>query len=109
MRFCTIFVFSVSLVCLAVGQEYRPNEGYVPDSTTAVKIAEAVLTSVYGKDQIASEQPFNAKLKDGIWTVSGTVRCPDDKGGISTQCDGGVAVVRISKVDARIISMTHYK
>jgi hypothetical protein len=109
MRFCTIFVFSVSLVCLAVGQEYRPNEGYVPDSTTAVKIAEAVLTPVYGKDQIASEQPFNAKLKDGVWTVSGTLHCPDGKGGMGTQCDGGVAVVRILKVDGHIISMIHYK
>ena len=84
-------------------------EGYVPDSTTAIKIAEAVLVPVYGKKQIDSEQPFTARLKDDVWTVSGTLRCPDGKGGVTTACDGGVAVVQISKLDVRVVSMTHYK
>jgi hypothetical protein len=34
---------------------------------------------VYGKKQIESEEPFTAQLKDDVWTVSGTLRCPDDK------------------------------
>lgn len=109
MRICTVLVFSVWVVCLAFGQGYRPKQGYVPDSTTAVKIAEAVLTPVYGNDKVASEQPFKAELKDEIWTVSGTLHCPDGKGGTTTLCDGGVAVVEISKVDAHVISMVHYK
>jgi len=109
MRICTVLGFSLLIVTLARGQGYRPKEGYVPDSTTAVKIAEAVLVPVYGKKQIDSEQPFTAKLKDDVWTVSGTLRCPDGRGGMTTQCDGGVAVVQISKVDAHVVSMTHYK
>jgi hypothetical protein len=109
MRICTILAFSVCVVYLAFGQDYRPKQGYVPDSATAVKIAEAVLTPVYGMDQVALEQPFKAKLKDDVWTVSGTLRCPDGKGGITTQCEGGVAVVQISKVDAHVVSMIHYK
>ncbi len=64
---------------------------------------------VYGKKQIDSEQPFTARLKDDVWTVSGTLRCPDGKGGVTTACDGGVAVVQISKLDVRVVSMTHYK
>jgi len=94
---------------LIFGQAYKPPEGYVPSSAIAVQIAEAVLIPVYGKAQIESEKPFTAKLKDGVWTVSGTLRCPDGKGGTTANCVGGVAVVEISKVDARILSMIHKK
>jgi hypothetical protein len=82
-----------------------------PILRTAVQIAEAVLVPVYGKKQIDSERPFRATLKDGIWTVNGTLRCPDGKGGFAPEslCDGGVAVVQISKDDGRIVSMTHGK
>ncbi len=97
----------------------RPKEGFVPDSTTAVVIAEAVLIPVYGREQIESERPLTAILKGDVWTVSGTLPCPDRKtdgaSGANPKsktlrvCDGGVAVVEISKVDAHIISMTHGK
>jgi hypothetical protein len=86
---------------------YVPAAGYVPDAKTAVNIAEAVLTPVYGKKQIESERPFTATLKDGVWTVVGTLRCPDGKGGVTTLCDGGVAVLRIAKQDARVVYMMH--
>jgi hypothetical protein len=81
----------------------------VPDSKTAVKIAEAVLIPVYGEKQIDSERPLHAKLKDNVWTVSGTLRCPDGRGGTTTSCDGGTAEVKIAKDDGRILSMIHYK
>jgi hypothetical protein len=101
---CTVLVASELL-----GQGYKPASGYVPDSKTAVKIAEAVLAPIYGEKQIESERPFTATLKDGVWTVTGTLRCPDGKGGITTSCDGGVAEVRISRDDARILYMMHGK
>jgi hypothetical protein len=41
-----------------------PNQGFVPDAITAQKIAEAVLAPVYGKEAIASEQPFRVTLKN---------------------------------------------
>jgi hypothetical protein len=97
------------LVAFALGQGYKPPQGYVPDSATAVQIAEAVLVPVYTKKTIESEKPLTAKLENDVWTVSGTLRCPDGKGGTTTQCVGGTAVVQISKIDARIILMTHYK
>jgi hypothetical protein len=100
--------FSLLLISLSMGQ-VSPKEGYVPDSGTAVKIAEAVLVPVYGESKVAAEKPFNAKLNHGVWTVSGTLHCPDGKGGTTTLCAGGVAVVEISKADARILSMAHYK
>jgi len=109
MRFYTAITSAALLVTTAAGQGYRPSNGFVPDEATAVKIAEAVLIPVYGAKQIDSERPFTATLKKGVWTVAGTLRCPDGKGGFSTDCDGGVATVQISKEDARILSMVHYK
>jgi hypothetical protein len=96
-------------VMLAAGQSYKPPAGYVPDNAVAVQIAEAVLVPIYGKRQIDSEKPFTAKLDSDVWTVAGTLRCPDGKGSFTTRCDGGVAVVKISKTDARILSVMHGK
>jgi hypothetical protein len=110
MRLFTAVTSVALLFGTALGQGYRPSNGFVPDEATALKVAEAVLTPVYGAKQIDSERPFTAKLKKGVWTVEGTLRCPDGKGGVTTDCgSGGVATVQISKQDARIISMIHYK
>lgn len=87
---------------------YKPPSGFVPDSKTAVAIAEAVLMPVYGKEHIESERPFVATMKMDVWTVTGTLHCADGKGGL-TVCLGGVAVVRISKSDGRILYMLHGK
>ncbi len=105
----SIFLLVLFLCFSALGQGYKPPSGFVPDSKTAGKIAEAVLMPVYGEKQIESERPFIAKLKGNIWTVSGTLRCSDGKGGTTTACDGGTAEVRIAKDNARILSMIHYQ
>jgi len=65
-----------------------------------------VLVPIYGKKQIESELPFNAELKDDVWTVTGTLPCSD---GVTSVCVGGTAVIQISKTDARILSMKHGK
>jgi NTF2 fold immunity protein len=91
-------------VAIAGGQSYKPPAGFVPAGVVAVQIAEAVLIPIYGKEQIDSEKPFTANLRGDVWTVLGTLRCPD-----GNLCDGGVAVVRISKTDARILSVMHGK
>jgi len=48
-----------------------PAEGYVPDESTATKIAEAILVPIYGQQVVDSETPLRGKLESGIWTVSG--------------------------------------
>jgi hypothetical protein len=88
---------------------FKPTDGFVPDSQTTVKIAEAVLIPVYGEKQIRSEEPFTGQLKGDVWTVGGALRCPDGKGGFTTDCLGGVAVVKLSKTDGRVLFMMHYK
>jgi len=81
---------------------YQPENGYVPDETTAVKVAEAVLIPIYGKEQIYGERPFKAELKDGVWTVEGTLKCPEGQ-----TCKGGVAIIEISKDDGTILKVSH--
>ena len=102
--FCTVI-----LLTAAKAQSYTPKDGFVPDSTTAVKVAEAVLIPVYGKEKIESERPFKATLENGVWTVEGTLHCSDAKGGVTTHCFGGTAQVKLSKADGRVLKMTHYK
>ena len=87
-------------------QGYTPPSGYVPDPATAVKIAEAVLVPVYGEKKIVSERPFKTTLDGHVWTVAGTLYCGD---GESEMCAGGTATVKLSKDDARILFMIHYK
>ena len=106
-RWGVVLIITLAAITVAIGQGNQPKQGYVPDETTAVKIAEAVLIPVYGTKKIESERPFHAKLDRQVWTVSGTLRCPDGKGGTTTNCVGGVAEVEISKIDARILSMIH--
>jgi hypothetical protein len=72
----------------------------VPDNITAIKIAEAVWTPIYGREAIEKEKPFEATLECQVWTVKGTL----PKG-----FAGGVAVARISKRDGKIIEVFHGK
>jgi hypothetical protein len=109
MKYCLFLLCILFLGSLSGGQ-VKPADGFVPNSETAVKIAEAVLIPVYGRNKIESEQPFSAALKGNTWTVDGTLYCPDGKGGRTTvHCKGGVAIVEIAKADGRILSMWHYR
>ena len=77
---------------------YKPKDGYVPDEQTAIAIAVAVWTPIYGKDEIEGEKPYKAKLKNGVWTVTGFL--PAD-------ANGGVAEADIAKDDGRILRVIH--
>ena len=79
-------------------QSFRPKDGFVPDEKTAIRIAEAVLSPIYGEQKIASERPFSAKLKSGVWIVTGSL--PEG-------WEGGVAEARISKRTGEILGVTH--
>jgi hypothetical protein len=80
---------------------YIPKDGFIPDAKTAIAIAEAILTPIYGQKQIASEMPFRAVLNEkGTWVVKGTL----PKG-----FDGGVAEIRLAKQDGRVLNVVHGK
>jgi hypothetical protein len=79
---------------------FHPKAGFVPDSTTAIAVAEAVLTPIYGRDTVQAERPYSAKLEGDVWTVTGFL----PQGHV-----GGTAIVRISKADAKILFLIHEK
>ena len=79
-------------------ETFKPKEGYVPDAATAIKIAVAVWSPIYGADQIEKEKPYKARLSNGIWTVEGSL----PKGPL-----GGVADADIAKDDGRILRVIH--
>jgi len=79
---------------------YKPPQGYVPDAATAIQIAIAVWSSIYGKAQINSEKPYTAALKGDVWTVSGSL----PRG---TAVVGGVAIAEISKQNGTILRISH--
>jgi hypothetical protein len=99
-----ILIFSLLVLPLTLRaneikkHNYKPEQGYVPNEETAVKIAVAVWIPIYGKKQIESEKPYKAVLKDGVWYIAGSL----PKG-----WDGGVAEAEIVKEDGRIIRISH--
>ena len=101
--------FIFFLACLftslsATNMNYKPIKGYVPNEKTAITIAIAILGQIYGVDKIEKEKPFKAKLKNGIWHVVGSVKCP--KGVV---CVGGAATIDISKHSGCILKVIHGK
>jgi hypothetical protein len=77
-----------------------PKSGFIPNEKTAIKVAEAILSTIYGEKQITSERPFHAVLKDETWTIAGSL----PKG-----WDGGVASIHLDKKTGAVISYIHGK
>lgn len=99
--FIVLIIVSTLVKCRpSITQEkWDINQGYVPDSTTAVQIAEILFVRIYG-EKVREKKPFVATFKDGIWIVDGTL----EKG-----MDGGVPHIEIQKSDGKIIDLFHGK
>ena len=97
----------LSTACIAEVQArgFRPPHGYVPDAKTAVRIAVAVWSPIYGEKQIQSEKPFLATLNQGVWTVKGSL--PPARHGFTVV--GGTALAKISQQDGRVLFVMHGK
>jgi len=80
--------------------EVRPPEGFVPDAETATKVSEVILVRIFGEAEINFEKPLTASLQGDTWFVRGTM---------PPNMLGGVAEIRISKKDARVLFLKHEK
>ncbi len=77
------------------------NRNYVSNESIAQKVAEVILTPIYGEEQIEAQKPFKVSLiNDSIWVVKGT------QNEISL---GGTFYIEIQKSDCRILKVTHGK
>ncbi len=94
-----IIVFLVCSSALAEKQQhtYMPEEGYVPNARTAIKIAEAIWLPIYGAG-IYGKKPFVAKLNNDVWVVQGS---------LPVQMVGGVPVAEISKKTGKVLRVSH--
>lgn len=79
---------------------YIPTEGFVPNEATAIKIAIAVWTPIYG-DKISKNKPYKIILKNGVWIVEGSLP--------SNYTLGGVPYIEIQKTDGKILKVMHGK
>ena len=100
----------MSLLCLAVvscetqrQHNYQPTAGYVPDAATAIRIAEAVWTPIYGERKLRSERPFDADLRGNVWQVHGSL--PPAKHGWETI--GGTVEAEIDRQTGKILRVSH--
>ena len=75
----------------------NPEDGFVPNEQTAIAIAVAVWTAIYGEKAVERQKPYKATLEGGFWRVEGS---PEASKGASHL--GGVAVAIISKKDGEI-------
>jgi len=103
----TIFLSIISITMLLLTscqhsteqREWDVSQGYVPDSTTAVQIAQILFVRVYG-EKVLEKKPFVATLKNGnIWFVQGTLK----------EQKGGVPHLEIQKSDGKVVDLFHYK
>lgn len=82
----------------AQNHNVRPAAGLVPDAETAIAIAVAVWTPVYGVERIRRQRPYTATLQDGRWTVQGS---------LPPGIVGGVAIAVIARDDGRVLRVSH--
>jgi hypothetical protein len=73
----------------------------VPNEKTAASIAEAILIPIYGDKQIQSEKPFRVTLQDNIWLIEGALPDPPEP--------RGNFVLRLSKVNGKVLFITHFQ
>ena len=82
----------VAAACLpidaAAQHTYVPSGGYVADSATALRVAEAVLARDEAHD--SADAPLRATLVDGVWSITSS----------SAPCD---VLARIAQADGRVL------
>ncbi len=101
-------VLALSLFCeTGSGQQSAtPRDGYVPNESTAIRVAEAIFVPIYGQRHVEAERPFHARLAGDHWIVNGTLRRPRNHRLVVM---GGTMTAEINKVTGRIVDVYHGK
>jgi hypothetical protein len=101
LKAMTVFLLFITVGIGMSGSATRnplPSQGIVPDEVTAVKIAEAVFPPIYGPEEVTKYLPYHAQLKEGVWTVYGTLK---------RGSRGGTPQMTIQKKDGKVIEVWH--
>jgi hypothetical protein len=70
-------ILALAVLALASDAPKAHHRDYVPDEKTAERIAEAILVTMYGQQQVDAQQPLHAAsaTKD-YWLVQGSISQP---------------------------------
>lgn len=91
----------VRLAVLAGKHQALPTDKpLIGNSSIAIAIAEPMLFSIYGKDNIIKQRPYEAYLVFGFWYITGTL--PKDS-------KGGTFEIIIEASTSRVIDVNHGK
>ena len=77
MRFVAIVLILMAAGCATPPAPPSNRIGVVPNEDTAIRIAEAVLTPIYGSQHVKAERPYKATLNADVWEVRGTTIKPE--------------------------------
>ena len=72
----------------------------IKDSLTAINVAEPILFSIYGKDNITKQRPYEIYFIDSYWVIGGT---------LPKEYLGGTFLIIIDSRNSKIIRITHGK
>jgi NTF2 fold immunity protein of polymorphic toxin system component/ClpA/ClpB-like protein len=72
-----------------------PTGGCVPNAETAIRIAEAVWSPIFGDEIVKRQRPFHAELMNETWTVRGSRPVPTEHS----------LIAQIEKNDGRILKL----
>ena len=97
--------YAESELKLALSKESQHNvidnkKVIIKDSSTAIKIVEPILISIYGKENIESQKPYESYLIENYWVIGGTL--PKDM-------DGGTFLIIIDARNSKVLKITHGK
>ena len=116
MKYLLCLVIPILAGCATDSDDnYIPSDGYIPDSITAEKVAQAVWIPIYGEKEIVDQKPFETELIGRVWHVQGTFPPPAWE---TTEIDGklqtyktvmigGTAEIEIDRYTGKIRRVIH--
>jgi hypothetical protein len=72
----------------------------IKESSTAIKIVEPILFSIYGKENIESQKPYESYKIENYWVIAGTL--PKDM-------LGGTFLIIFDARNSKVLKITHGK
>jgi hypothetical protein len=73
---------------------YSPSLGFIPDSVTAIAVAEALMRPIVGVGYLREQRPLGAALEGGVWVV---------RGSLPAGAIGAVAVLELARSNAAVM------
>ena len=102
LPFFLVFIFGLTVEKHESINATNPEEGFVPDQITAIAVAKAIWSPMFG-EEIKKCTSFKAVLKDNkIWMVYGYYP-------YQGEAQGGYPYAEIRKSDSKIINAYHTK